>query len=359
MTPRERFLAAFEHRETDRVPVFDAVNNPELYIRSFGRDNYHLDGALAARLYREMGLDACFIPVGGYTGLIGKHQRWISADTFEDEFGTGFFVSPTSWPLALPVKPTLVDRRACGSLSFPDASAPWRFEEVRKAAEESKAGGERIAVVAGIRSSFSALFISMGIEAMSAALFDDPELLEEMSVRLCEFWTDVGLGAVEAGADALYIANDMGLNTGTLISPDDLRKYFIPPFAEQVRRLKASGAKVILHSCGNINAVLDDLVRTGIDGLNNLQVAAGMDIDGVKKAYGDRITLIGNVDATNVMTSEDPKVIEDAVRDLVNRIAPGGGFVLATDHSFHMGIPPKNVDVFLEAARRWGGRRGA
>ena len=42
-----------------------------------------------------------------------------------------------------------------------------------------------------------------------------------------------------------------------------------------------------------------------------------------------------------------------------DKVAPGGGFILATDHSFHMGIPPKNVDVFLEAARRWGSRKGA
>ncbi len=359
MTPKEHFLAAFEHRETDRVPVFDAVNNPALYERNFGRDNYHLDGAVAARLYRELGLDACFIPVGGYTGLIGKHQRWVSADEFEDELGVGYKASPTSWPLALPVRPSLVDRSACEGLVLPDPSAEWRFEEVRKAARESVSGGQEIAVVAGIRSSFSVLFIAMGIEAMSVALYDDPGLIEEMSVKLCAFWTEVGLAAVEAGADALFIANDMGLNTGTLVSPDLLRKYFIPPFAVQVRRLKQSGAKVILHSCGNINAVLDDLVESGIDGLNNLQVSAGMDIAAVKKVYGDRITLIGNVDATNVMTSEEPKVIEDAVRDLVGKIAPGGGFVLATDHSFHMGIPPKNVDVFLEAARRWGNRREA
>ena len=359
MKAKQRFLAAFDHRETDRVPVFDIVNNPELYVRSFGKDNYYLDGAVAARLYRELGLDACFVPVGGYTGLIGKHQHWLSEEAFEDEFGVGYAVNSTSWPLGLPVKPSLVDRRAWESLAFPKASEDWRYAEVRKAAEESRSGGEEIAVVAGIRSSFAVLFISMGIEAMAAALYDDPAWLEEMSAKLCEFWTEVGLRAVEAGADALYIANDMGLNTGTLVSPDALRTHFLPHFSRQVRRLKESGAKVILHSCGNINAVLEDLVETGIDGLNNLQVAAGMDIEAVKKTYGGRITLVGNVDATNVMTSAEPRVIEEAVKTLIEKAAPGGGFVLATDHSFHMGIPPKNVDIFLAAARRWGRRKGS
>lgn len=352
MIPRQRFLAAFEHRETDRVPVFDIVNNPALYVRRFGRKNTFGDGTLIADLYRGLGLDACFVPVGGYTGLIERNQNWIGDKGFIDELGVEFAVNDSSWPLGLPVRPSLNDRRDWEALELPDPSAPWRFEELRKAAKAAHTGGgDEIAVVAGIRSSFSVLFISMGMENLAMAIYDDPDLLAEMSNRLCAFWTGVGIRAAEAGADALFIANDMGLNTGTLIAPDDLRRFFLVPFEKQVRALKETGAKVILHSCGNINAVLDDLVRSGIDGLNPLQVAAGMDIRAVKEAYGERITILGNVDATNVMTSKDPGVIEESVRSVLCAAGRGGGLVLATDHSFHMGIPPENVDVFLRAAR--------
>ena len=79
-----------------------------------------------------------------------------------------------------------------------------------------------------------------------------------------------------------------------------------------------------------------------------------MDIAYVKHQYGDQLTLLGNVDSTNILPTGTPEKIEAAVIETLRIAAPGGGHILATDHSFHQGIPLKNVDIFLKAAQKWG-----
>lgn len=355
MTPRERFLAAFRHEETDRVPIFEVPNNRQLLKRELARTVDRPDGVAMVRFSKAVGLDAALVLEGGYTGVIADHWRWTDPTHFVDELGVGYSVQESSWPLAMPEKPYIKNRELWEQLRLPDPTEPWRLEQIRLAVAEAHQGrGDDIALVAGMRSAFSVLYISMGILDMTVALYEDPDLILEMSEKLCEFWTRSSVLAAESGIDAVFIANDMGMNEQTLISPEALRSFFLPQLAKQVLATKEAGVKVILHSCGNVRAILDDLVAGGIDCLNNMQSAAGMDICEIKESYGDRLTLMGNVDATRIMTSDNPDVIEQAVIETIRTASPGGGHILATDHSFHEGIPLKNVDTFLAACKKWG-----
>lgn len=355
MTPRERFLYAFTHREGDRVPLFDCIANPHLFTSRLGRENYHFAGGPAIELIRALGMDACQVLVGGYTSAIGSYQNWIAPDKFVDEFGVPHTVSSASWPLAMASAPGFPDRAAWEKTPRPDPLADWRFDAVREAVQTARDGkGDDVAVVAGVRGAFTVIFISMGFDNMALAVYDDEDLLAEMSAYFTDFWIKAGIRAVECGADALYVANDMGFNTNTLLSPETMRKIFLPDLARQVKALRATGAKVILHSCGCVNPILADLVDTGIDAITNLQVSAGMDLAQVKRDFGDRVTIIGNVDSTNVLSGKSKQAIEDEVRLKLRIGAPGGGFVLGTDHSFHMGISEENLDCYLACARKYG-----
>ena len=101
-------------------------------------------------------------------------------------------------------------------------------------------------------------------------------------------------------------------------------------------------------------AILEDLSQMAIDGLNNLQSHAGMDIELVKRCYGKKWTIIGNVDATTVMTSTRKEDIEEAIASVIWTAGWGGGLILATDHSFHKGIPVENVIHFIHKAKELG-----
>ena len=79
-----------------------------------------------------------------------------------------------------------------------------------------------------------------------------------------------------------------------------------------------------------------------------------MDLASAKARIGDRVTIVGNVDATGIMCQSDKQLISDAIAQVVETAGQDGGLIIATDHSFHEGIPTENVIYFLEEARRIG-----
>ena len=88
--------------------------------------------------------------------------------------------------------------------------------------------GDEIAVFGSVRGTFGFLFIALGLENLTYAMYDEPELLLEIIEAADAFWTKLGLKLIEAGCTALYVANDMGMNGQTLISPAQLREFFFP-----------------------------------------------------------------------------------------------------------------------------------
>jgi uroporphyrinogen decarboxylase len=355
MSPRQRFLTALGCRQPDRVPVWDWVNNPALYQAELRQHPGFYDGRLAVRLSRALGLDAAWVPAEGFLGLPSSRWRWPDEGRFIDEWGIEYRIEAGSWPLAFPARHPVGSRPDWQSLSPLAPDAMWRASYAREAVDEAnRLGEEHIAVVGGIRGPFSSAWMLMGLTGMSLALFDDPATLSDIFKATTDFWTQVGLQLVACGVDALVIHDDLGSNSGTFFSPEDLRRLYLPQLRLQVRELAGAGAPVILHSCGNINAVLPDLASSGICALNNLQRAAGMDLKKVKAAFGERLCLIGNVDATRFLPAARPAEVEGAVLECLRIAAPGGGYVLATDHSFHAGIPLENVYAFIEAGKKHG-----
>jgi uroporphyrinogen decarboxylase len=359
--PRERFVAALRGLPVDRVPIFDWVNNPAIYVDALGVSSDRFDGALAARLSAALGLDACWAPDGGFLGLPQGRYHWLDDARYVDEWGVTWQVGEGSWPLAFPVGHAIRSPDDWTALRVPDPAEAWRSEIVVNALREARAGGENeVAVVAGIRGPFSSGWMLMGLEAMSYALADAPAMLDHLFRVTTDFWTAAGLRLIELGVDAVVVHDDQGSNTGTFFAPATFRRVVLPHLRRQIETLAATGAPVILHSCGNINAILPDLVTTGMAGLNNLQRSAGMDLAAVKREYGARLCLIGNVDASGVLVNGTAEEIEAAVRECLTIAAPGGRYILATDHSFHEGAPVDNVRAFVAAGRRWGqGQPGA
>lgn len=356
MTPNERFLHAFTHTEGDRVPVFEAIANPRLFPEKIGEENYYYEGAKTVRLVRALGMDGAHIEVGGFTSHIGPYQNWKDDTHFTDEFGVPHTVSAASWPLAMASGSAIPDREAWEKMPRPDPYADWRYESLRNGVKEGLRGkSDDICPVAAVRGAFTVMFISMGFENMAMSLYDDEDLLREMSAYFTDFWTKISLKCVECGSPVIYIANDMGFNSNTLMSPESMRDIFLPDLKKQVKAIQDAGAKVILHSCGNLNPIMPDIADTGIDALTNLQVSAEMDLARIKRDYGDRITIMGNVDSTNVLSIPDnEKNIEEEVIRKLRIGMPGGGYMMSTDHSLHQGIPIENVDLYLKFARKYG-----
>lgn len=347
---KERVIKAFAHEKADRLPVFDVVNKPDMYENLLGQSNFHSEGRLCVQLAKKLGMDAVTVHSAPYTCLIPPRETWDSPDTFTDRFGLRFKVEDTSWPLGMIIEHREADEEFLQALK----SAEITDEDIAQVKAAVEEAGDQIAVFGSVRGTFGFLFIALGLENLTYAMYDEPELLTEIIEAADDFWTRLGLKLIEAGCTALYVANDMGMNGSTLISPAQLRAFFFPSLRRQIATWKAAGGKVLFHSCGNVDAVLEDLADMGIDALNNIQVHSGMNLASVKERIGDRVTIVGNVDATGIMCGTDQALIDDAIRQVVDTAGFDGGLIIATDHSFHEGIPQENVLYFLEKAKALG-----
>lgn len=349
-TGKERVLRAFAHEKADRLPVFDVVNKPDMYVNLLGESNYESSGRKCVQLAKKLGMDAVTVHSAPYTCLIPPKDQFDTANSFVDRFGLRFQVEDTSWPLGMVLGHREADEEFLQILK----NAQITDEDVRQVKEAVEEAGDEIAVFGSVRGTFGFLFIALGLENLTYAMYDEPELLLEIIEAADDFWTSLGLKLIEAGCTALYVANDMGMNGRTLISPDQLREFFFPSLRKQIATWKAAGGKVLFHSCGNVDAVLEELADMGIDALNNIQVHSGMDLASVKQRIGDKVAIVGNVDATGIMCGSDKALIDDAIRQVVETAGNDGGLIIATDHSFHEGIPQENVLYFLEKAREIG-----
>jgi uroporphyrinogen decarboxylase len=357
MLPKERFINALHCRETDILPIWDFVNNPALYQDVLGIDTFFISGRDATRLYREMRLDGAFIPTGGYNGLIDRHNTWSDGSHFIDEWGTSYTCQKGSWPLAFPTSYSIATDEDWKNLKKPDPLEDWRFENAIEAVKENQRNPyKEIAIIGGIRGPLSTASLILGLTKLSYMVYDNPALLQEILNTACDFWTAAGLKLIETGVDAIVIVDDMGANNATLLSPKTMRQMVLPLLNKEVQAIRKAGMPVFLHSCGNINSILPDIAETGILGLNNIQHAAGMDIRAIKEQYGKHLCLIGNVDSSGVMSFGTPQEVEEAVRDCIKAASHGGGHILATDHSFHEGIPLENVYAFIKAGKKYGAR---
>jgi uroporphyrinogen decarboxylase len=164
----------------------------------------------------------------------------------------------------------------------------------------------------------------------------------------------MGLKLIETGIDAVIIHDDWGMNTSTFISPEHWKEFVRPYIAEEVETLSNTGTPVILHSDGNLNTLMEEIVQLKIAAVNPLQRGAQMDLAKTKVKYGNILCLIGNISATTTLVNGNPDEVEREVLECLRDAAPGGGYVMAPDHSFHSGVPFENIWSALNTCKKYG-----
>ena len=162
------------------------------------------------------------------------------------------------------------------------------------------------------------------------------------------------LGLVGEEIDIILFGDDLGMQNGPQMSPAMYREFFKPRHAALWHRAKQlADVKVMLHCCGGVEPLLDDLIEAGVDAINPVQITCeGMDTTHLKTRFGDRITLWGGgCDTRDLLPNAKPQDIADHVRRQVEILAPGGGFVFQQVHNILADVPPENVAAMLDAVR--------
>lgn len=349
MNGRERFLTALTGGIPDRIPLFETHFSLPFIRDVLGEDAcpYHnVDDEV--KLSRMTGLDMVWSAPLGFTSFSNIQ---LHGERYQDEWGTWYGSDESSWPGAWMESFVVNDRDQWQKLRFPDPRLPERIQQPRRALE--LVDGE-LAVVAAVRGPFSAAWMLAGMENISRWVIKEPDLLEDVLREMGRWNTALGLFLIENGVDAIMIHDDWGMNMGTLVKPEHWKRHFLPYIAEEVQALAATGTPVIMHSDGNLNAILDEIMQLPISALNPIQRNAGMDLAAMKRTYGNRICLIGNVSASVTLPHGEPDDVELEVLECIRDAGPGGAYIMAPDHSYHSAIPIENIWRVFDTCKAYG-----
>lgn len=155
------------------------------------------------------------------------------------------------------------------------------------------------------------------------------------------------------GLDGFALCADYCFNSGPFLSPRQFGEFITPYLARLIQGYRDLGFYTIKHTDGNIMPILDQLVQANPHALHSLDPQAGVDIAEVKRLYGDRVCLIGNVNCGLLDTGTDEQVIESARYALRNGM-PGGGYIFSTSNCVYTGMRLARYEMMLDVWRKEG-----
>jgi len=150
--------------------------------------------------------------------------------------------------------------------------------------------------------------------------------------------------------DMIFIADDLATQENLLFSPS-LYREMIKPYQKEYFNIKnKKGLKLLYHCCGNVYPLLDDLIEIGVDAINPVQISAkGMDPIKLKKNFGDKISFWGGIDTQTVLNTKDIEFLVNAIKNIIEVFAPGGGFILSSVHNIQNDVPVENIKTLADS----------
>jgi len=159
--------------------------------------------------------------------------------------------------------------------------------------------------------------------------------------------------AKHGGLDGFALCADYCFNNGPFLSPNQFGEFVTPYLARLIEGYREMGFYSIKHTDGNIMPILDQLVQSEPDALHSLDPQGGVDIAEVKRLYGDKVCLIGNVSCGMLDTGTDEQVVE-SVRYALKHAMPGGGYVFSTSNCVYTGMALSRYELMLDVWREEG-----
>jgi uroporphyrinogen decarboxylase len=195
-----------------------------------------------------------------------------------------------------------------------------------------------------------------GMERAMTMLIQEPALVGAMVERITEFYLTFyqrSLDAAPGLIDIAFTGDDLSGQQGLLFSVETFRRYFKRPLSRIFEVIKSRGVKVMFHICGTVGELIPDLLDIGMDILNPLQFsAAGMDPRKLKDEYGRSLCFYGGIDIQHTLPYGTAEQVRAEVRQRIEVLAEGGGYILGPAHSLMDDVPVANVLAMYDEARR-------
>jgi hypothetical protein len=383
MDSRERVKKAIAHEEPDRVPVFELTINAPVASEIMGREMFvGFGGGLVAKafsewtmegraleltvkifqdsveLYSHLGLDLFQIPTLPLTDETVEpagENKWKYTDpksgfwriiTYQPESDYHSEVDSKIMREGMPALRKYVERLE----EAPSVVSPEMLMGLKAALSPAR---EEFFVLGSVDVLLpsGASWLPVFLECMAL----EPELADRYFEATTKEMLDLIDAQADAGVDGFIGGVDIAHHATTLISPAMFERFFFPYLRRITERCRSHSLPFFKHTDGNIQNIEKELLlECGIAGYHAIEPTAGMDIVRLKKDYGDKITLLGNVDCGDLLVNGTADEIAKETRRCIRHVAPGGGYVFSSSNSIHGGIPTANFLTMLETAKKFG-----
>jgi len=375
MTHRERVLAALKHQQPDRVPLdLGSTICSSITAKAHARLRAYL-GIPAEPLppivdkvqslvdpdeaiLRRFNVDLRSLLLGS-ADKQPEGQR--SDDAFVDEWGVTWtrhgeshYIN-TNGPFCSLAEPTVQD---LAEFSWPDPGDPGRYRGLRQRAQNLHEKTDYAVVLTFGGGPVHQSQYMRGFGAWLEDLLVSPAFAEGLMDRYVEVWVEmIRLALQEAGEfiDVVMWGDDIGAQSTPLINPQLYRRAIKPRHRRINDALRRFGKPVLFHTCGAVFSLIPDLIESGIDALNPIQVSAvGMDTKRLKREFGRDLAFWGAIDTQQVLPRGTPAEVREEVKRRIGDLAEDGGYIVAAVHNIQPEVPPENIEAMCEATLEFG-----
>lgn len=349
MTKAERVAAALDCKPTDRPPIYDLIRNDAaieyfakqpIDMRSPERAVYAAYSAFADATKSNVRMPRA----AGETILIDGEeyvtQRWTEWKMREDAYDR-----------------SNTEKRVIGRIERLRRSRQELDRAVRQYIDDLDRKQEALAdtvVFPNLPSTgcglYSAYLFCGGVEQFSYFMYDDAALAEELIFENLGCTLDfLDRLPYDFAPPAVVVAEDIGGRSGPIFSPDYLARTLYPALRQVASKCHDRGTRLIFHSDGDLNLVIDDLVACGIDGIHPLESLAGMSVSDLRRRH-PKLVLLGGIDCSQLLPFASAEDVCAAVK--ANVEAAGYDYFVGSSSEINNEVPLRNVIALHEAATR-------
>jgi uroporphyrinogen decarboxylase len=360
MDSRERTFLALDFQQPDRVPI-------DVWMSSgFERRICAALGTTREALLDELDVDLRYIEGPRY---IGPALRQFGAGVDEDIWGVRrqLVTVATDQGEERYREVALSPLARMGRVEEIAAYDHWPspdWYDYTGIAEQCRALREagRVAVVMGDRlnrlAQLKPAMYLRGVEQIFIDMVEAPELARAILTPIRDFYTAYAeriFAAADGQLDMLLMGDDFGSQNGLLVSPAMWAEFLRQGFAAYAGLARQHGIRVMHHTCGSVKPIIPLMLDSGLQILQSLQPeAADMEPKALKAEFGHRLAFHGGISIQRTLPFGTPEQVAQEVRQRVEVMAPGGGYVLGTSHNIQADTPIENAQALWRAYRTYG-----
>ena len=353
MTSKERVRAAFEHKNTDRVPsTMRCVDTAWEKLRA------HLKVESNEEVIDILEIDTRMMDIPPYIGpekapYVNKEGETVYTHPFGYEYINKWNGVEYNWHIIS--TPYDVIKTVDDFEKFDGWVNPDHFDYM--AVKEFCDKNEDKAIRIGWPGPYQVFTLLYSAEEFYIMMIDQPELAKAMLDKYCDQSLEMYERMLSASGDRIDIlqcSDDYGSQISTLFSPamwDDFFAANTKRFADIAHN---HGCYYIQHSCGAIRDIIPNLIVCGVDGIEPVQKVKGMQVEALKADFGDKLLFQGGVDTQGVLPFGTPQEVKAETELVIRALYKDGGYILAPSQDFEGDVPVENILALYETRKAFG-----